>query len=266
MRYIYITTLLSCILTISGIAQDRQFARTYQSSTLPKGAMDLEGWNTYRFGRKTLYNRLDQRIEFEVGLCDNVQTAFYFNLSHKLAAAGDTLDGVTKSSSFTFSNEWKWNVINSATHKFGFALYGELTVGAHEVELEGKLIFDKKTEKNLLALNIVGEYEMGFGWEDGKTVMEKEIKVENDFAYLRLIKPNFGLGIELKQHNVFVDGAMEHSALFGGPTIYYSGARHFIILNILPQWMNMGETKDTDALDLSEYEKFEIRLLFGFGM
>ena len=75
-----------CLLIILSIqtliAQDRQFARTYQSNTLPKGAIDIESWATFRTGRQYFYNRLDTRLEFETGLTDKLQTALYFNASH----------------------------------------------------------------------------------------------------------------------------------------------------------------------------------------
>jgi hypothetical protein len=61
-------------------AQDRNFVRTYQSTVLPKGAIDLEFWHTSRFGHTgQFYNAQDQRMELEFGLGKNWQTAFYFN-------------------------------------------------------------------------------------------------------------------------------------------------------------------------------------------
>ena len=90
----------------------------------------------------------------------------------------------------------------------------------------------------------------------------KEIKLENDLAYMRMFKPTFGLGLEFRNHNVLVAGDLEHSAIFGGPTLFWSSGSHFVILNILPQWASFNTVS---ALDLKEYEKIEIRLLVGFG-
>jgi hypothetical protein len=61
-------------------AQDRYFGRTYTSNVLPKGSFDIELWHTSRFGHEGEYfHAMDQRMEYEVGLGGNLQTAFYFN-------------------------------------------------------------------------------------------------------------------------------------------------------------------------------------------
>ena len=272
------------ILTIAAIiflnftatqAQDRHFAWTYESVTLPKGAIDVEPWFTYKTGRKHFYNRMETRLEFEFGLTDRLQTAFYLNTKHKALAVVDTADniiGLDKESEFSISNEWKLNILNPSTSPIGLGLYAEYTLFAHEIELEGKILLDKKTEKNTLALNIVGEYEIEYEFEvnkngEGEIETAKEVKIENDLAYMRMFKPHFGLGLELRNHNVFKDGEMEHSALFGGPTLFYSNTKEggigfFIIFNVLPQITNL---KGGDALDLGEYEKLNARFVLGLS-
>ncbi|MBA3706346.1 MAG: hypothetical protein H0W84_10755 [Bacteroidetes bacterium] len=266
----------SLILTVSSsIAQDRQFVRTYQSSTLAKGVKDLEVWNTYRTGRQYFYNRLDQRLEFEIGLTDKLQTALYLNAEHKTFASHlDTLGGIKDTSSsgvfsesgFSVSSEWKFKISDAVANTIGSALYLEFTVGTSEVEIEGKIILDKRTDKNIFAFNIVGEYEMGFDVKKGETQIEKEMKAELDLAYMRMLNPYLGLGLEIRNHNVFVKDKLEHSALFGGPTLFYSGDKFFIILNALPQWTNLQVNEhNPNSLNLNEYQKIEARLLIGFN-
>src|SRR5262245_16381256 len=61
-------------------AQDRYFARTYNSNILSNGAIDFELWHTSRFGHIGQYfHAQDQRMEIEMGLGKNVQTALYYN-------------------------------------------------------------------------------------------------------------------------------------------------------------------------------------------
>lgn len=256
-------------------AQDRTFVRTYQSTTLPKGAKDIELWNTYRTGRNYFYNRLDQRLELEVGLSDKLQTSIYFNTEHSAEANHlDTLGGIADTSSsgifsstlFSVSSEWKLKLTDPVANRIGSALYAELTFAPSELEFEGKLILDKKTEKNVFALNLVGEYEIGFDVKKGKTEMEKELKSELDLAYMRMFNPHFGIGLEARSQNVFVEGEMEHAALFGGPTLSYLGESFFLILNASPQWTNLQVNESNpEKLDLNEYEKMQLRLLIGFS-
>ena len=257
-------------------AQDRQFARTYQSNTLPKGATDIEAWATWRTGREYFYNRLDTRIEFEIGLNDRLQTALYLNSSYRAFGASlDTLgriadtsvSGIFHESEFSVSSEWKWNIINPATHNFGFALYAEFGFSPGEFEIENKLIFDKRTPKSIWALNLVNEYEIKFEVEKGKTEKEWEDKVEIDLAYMYMLKTNFGLGLEVVNTNEIEEGNWNYSALFGGPTLYYAGENYFLILNVLPQWANLHKTDDApNNLVLNAQEKLEIRFLLGFTL
>jgi hypothetical protein len=269
--------LLSVIIlfTFSIKAQDRQFVYTYQSLTLPKGAKDLEVWNTYRTGRQYLYNRIDQRIELEVGLTDKLQTSIYLNSESKTFQSHyDTLGGIPDTSfyalysehAFSFSSEWKLRLSDPVADRIGSALYAELTFGTTEVELEGKLILDKKTDKNIFAMNLVGEFEMEFEAEPGEIEVEQEIKPEVDLSYMRMLNQHVGLGLEARYNGVIVKGDLEHSALFGGPTLFYGGDKFFIILNASPQWANLQvNDQNPKSFDMTEYEKVQARLLIGFS-
>ena len=276
MRLYYITVLLSSVLSVSAIAQDRQFAYTYQSNTLSKGAMDLEAWNTVRFGREYFFQRLDTRLEMEVGLTNKLQSAVYINASHSAFEMHlDTLGGIkdpngwmiTRESNFSISNEWKWNAVSSATHKFGFALYFEFGILSWELEFENKLIFDRRTEKNLWAMNLVNDYEVRYEWKNKKAQRVHENEPEIDFAWMHLCKPNFGLGLEMVNSNEIEGSSWNFSALFAGPAIYYAGDKNFLVFNFLPQLMNLHKTTDApNDLVLNAREKYQFRLIWGFSL
>lgn len=237
--------------------------------------MDLEGWATYRTGRNYFFNQLDTRIEMEVGLTDKLQTALYFNGSHRAYGANkDTLGGIKDTSvsgifsesDFSISNEWKLKILDASADPIGLGLYGEITLGPNIFELENKIIIDKRTEKNIFAFNIVNAYAIYHDVQKGKTITKKEDEVELDFACMHYFKPNFGIGIEATNNNEIENGNWNFSAVFAGPTFFYSGDKHFLILNLLPQWTNLHKTEDApNNLVLNAHEKFEIRLLLGFS-
>ena len=271
---INILTILSIVLVNISNAQDRQFVRTYQSSVLTKGQMDLEAWSTYRTGRKYFFNRIDNRLEFEMGLTDKLQTTFYFNATHKSFAANiDSLGGIADTSTsgifheseFSVSSEWKWKLSDPSANKVGFALYAELGLSPSEIEIENKIIIDKKTEKNIFSLNLVNEYEIKYEVEKGEKETEWEDEPEIDIAFMHMLRGDLGLGLEIVNSNEIEDGNWNFSALYGGPTIFYSGEKYFLILNALPQWANLHKTEDTpNNLVLNAREKIEVRLLVGF--
>jgi hypothetical protein len=253
-------------LVLSSQAQDRYFAYTYTTNVLPKGAIDVELWHTSRIGHlNQFYHGQDQRLETEFGLGKNWQTAFYFNRYQTRFSTGT--DGTQTSSEIGFSNEWKVKLSDPDKNKLGFALYGEWGIkGGDELELETKAILDKSFGKNLLALNIVGEQEREFNWQNSKTISEKENTVELNLGYMYNVNTNFGLGLELRNHNEIKDGDWEHSVLFGGPTINYRGDRWFVIGSFLPQWRNLRKTDEApNNKVLDEHEKVEARILVGIS-
>src|ERR1700730_11527863 len=95
------------VLTVgSCFSQDRYFARTYNTTVLPKGNVDLEFWHTSRLGHKNeFFHAQDQRMELEFGLGKNLQTAFYFNRYQERFSVSDS--GTETSNEIGFSNEWK---------------------------------------------------------------------------------------------------------------------------------------------------------------
>lgn len=267
MKKLFVTIALVVIITGTAEAQDRFFARTYTSNVLPKGGIDLELWHTSRFGHlNQFYNAQDQRMEIEVGLGKNWQTAFYFNRYQSRFSTSD--QGTSTSNEIGFSNEWKWRA-SGPSRKTGVALYGEWGIkGGDEIELETKLILDRRFGKNLIAFNAVGEYEKEFEWDNSKVQSaEWESPVELDLAYMYNMNPSFGVGFELRNHNEISSAGWEHSVLFGGPTINYRGNNWFVIANYLPQWVNLHKTSIAPGNKvLDEHERTEVRILVGISL
>jgi len=257
------------LITLTGLfnltqAQDRHFAWTYESTTLPKGAVDIEPWVTYSTGRDNFYRKYESRLEFETGLTDKLQTAVYLNTSQETKALVDEngkVTGLATSSGFSFSNEWKLNLINPSTHPFGVGVYGEYGISTDEVELEFKLLLDKRTPKSILAYNFVTEFEFEKAFEADEAAIEgeREMVIENDLAYMYLLKPNFGLGVEAHNSNVIDKGEWEHSALYLGPSVFFSQNNFYAIVNALPQ---VGDLKN-GGLELHDNTKMTGRILLG---
>jgi hypothetical protein len=264
-RIIILTAIVFTILNING--QDRNFARTYQSTVLSKGAIDLEFWHTSRFGHEgQYYHAQDQRMEIEFGLGKNWQTAFYMNRYQQRFSTSP--DGTITSNEIGFSNEWKVKLSDPVANKLGLALYGEWGIkGGDELELETKLILDKVIGKHLFAFNAVYEFEKEFEWENGQTKSEYEMPVELDLAYMYNVKKSWGIGFEIRNHNEITKGeGWEHSVLFGGPTINFRSNRWFVIANYLPQWGNIHKTDVAPGNKvLDDHERAEARILIGIS-
>ena len=268
MKIKIIGILLFTIISASCFSQDRYFARTYNTYVLPKGNIDLEFWHTSRLGHKDKYfHGQDQRLELEFGLGKNLQTAFYFNRFQNTSI--DSLGNNVTAIEIGFSNEWKWKLSDPIENRVGSALYGEIGWKGDEIELEAKLILDKQFGKNLLAFNLVAEFEEEIERENGKTELELEsYPVEFDFAYMRNFSTKWGLGFELIIHNdISKDNGWENSIWFAGPTFNYRGNRWFLIANFSPQLGNTHKTKFSPSNKvLDAHERFEGRLLIGISL
>ena len=246
-------------------AQDRYFGRTYTSNVLPKGNFDIELWHTSRFGHANQYfHAMDQRVEYEVGLGSNVQTAFYYNRFQK--SYSDSSNAISQTTEFGFSNEWKWRVSQPAS-KVGVALYGEIGIRGDELEFETKLILDKSFGKNLVAFNAVYELEAEAERENGKNKFEMaNTPVELDLAVMHNFCTSFGAGLEILDHNDISNGTWNNSVLYLGPTINYRGNRWFFIANYLPQLSNVHKTTAFPGKQVvDEHERTEARILIGFS-
>ena len=250
-------------------ANQRHFTYTYETGVLPKGAIEIEPWTTWRFGRNEFYNRFDGRVELETGIAENLQAAWYINYG---AVAQDTIVGGVRTRSTTsefkgISSEWKWKLSDPVADVLGSALYLELTGGPTEAEVEAKVLLDKRFGNFLAAFNLVGEYE----WEFAGTKGVKETVIETDAGLAYFLNHGLSVGVEARTHTEIVDGELEHTVLFAGATASYAQDKWWVAATVMPQIANFGGAHHDEAgaphsdsnLELSEHEKVEARILFG---
>ena len=129
-----------------------------------------------------------------------------------------------------------------------------------ELELEGKLIVDKRIGNLLLAANFVAEHE----WEYGIGATGKELHLDGFLAASWFFTPRFSLGIEAWNANIIADGTWEHSAFFLGPVASYTGNGWWVTLTILPQLPAFRPSEGGGTYVLTDYERFQARLLFSW--
>jgi hypothetical protein len=82
------------------IATERHFSYAYETGVLSPGHAEIEPWTTHRYGRTDYYSRLDQRLEFEVGVVKRLQTALYWNFQATTQDERDAGGDLVRGSSF----------------------------------------------------------------------------------------------------------------------------------------------------------------------
>jgi len=248
-------------------AQDRLFTFTYQSNVLNKGQKELEVWTTMKNGRQDYFRGFDHTLEFEVGLGSKLQTAFYLNSSYSEGIVTDHgVQSVEDNKNFSFANEWKLKLSDPVSNVIGSSVYVEYTLSPQEVELEGKLIFDKQIGKTVQAFNVTGEYEFVNELVPLNSLIEvqrgHEVKLNLNYGFAYQLSNHFSIGLEAYNDNLFRNNAFEFSVLSAGPCISYYTDGFWVNLSVLPQIKDFK----SGNLNYTENEKLRTRLLFSFAL
>jgi len=260
-----------------------EFLITHISLVLNPGQRELEVWNTLRSGRENFYRALDTRIEFEFGVGKNLQTAFYIN-SKSIAEEHSHVhdDGIAEVEietefEWSFSNEWKYKLSDPVANAIGSALYAEITAAPTELELEFKVLLDKKVGKTLHALNLVAENEwesevetevLSSGNITQELEQESEFKFEFDYGFSYNINTNWNFGFEVVNRNKVEEGEWNASVLYAGPGFSYVRGPIWVNFSVMPQVTGLifpDEVGYSSGLLLDGYEKLETRLLFSYA-
>lgn len=240
-------------------ASERHFTYTYESAVLAPGEKAIDVWTTGRGGRDTRYTEIDERLQFGIGLLPGLETSVYLNFS----AVGQELGGeLVKSTDLSFSNEWRWRVLDATQDAVGLAFQAQVTAGVDAIQLQGKLVVDRRFGQLLLAANFVVEEQWTFGV--GETT--QELRLDGYLAGSWFFTPRFAVGLEAWNANVIAQGTWEHSAIFLGPVVSYSGNGWWMAFTFLPQLPAFKPSEGGGQYVLTDYERYQARLLFSFRL
>jgi hypothetical protein len=146
---------LSTATSPSAQSEDRIYSYLYPTTTAAKGEWECEHWFTYSAFNSM--GRFDFRHEIEYGVTDRFQLGLSLaNWRYEHPHAGKS--GADFRST---SLEAIYNLTDPEHSPFGSALYGEISLGDQEFELEAKLLL----EKNFGPLNIAYNFKFESEWE-----------------------------------------------------------------------------------------------------
>jgi hypothetical protein len=241
-----IASLIAAFVALPGSseANDRRFTYSYETTTMPKGALEFEPWFTFKHYDDK--DRYEFRYELEYGVTDNFQLAAY--LSDWRYTDSET--GEDKAEWRTAGLEAVYALTNPNTDWIGSALYGEVLIGPEKFALEGKLLLQKNFGPFTAVYNAVVEAE----WE-GESYDERVGVWENTLGLAYNISPKVSVGVEALHEVEFADWseAGEH-VYYVGPNISYRNTNFFATLTGLFQ-----------ASDVDGEPETQVRLLMGFN-
>jgi hypothetical protein len=260
------TFLCALALTTTAHATDRSFAYTYETPVAAPGQAEIEPWVTYRTGRDEHYNRYDLRLEFEGGVLPKLQTALYMNFS---SVSEDSFDEVTgerfRTQSFNFtgvSNEWKYQLTDPVADPIGTALYLEGTLAPQKTEVEAKFLIDKRIGPGVFAMNLVGEYEWEYpSSEETRRILELEVDVAGGVE----VAKGLVIGAEVNAPAELPETGPTSAVVNAGPALAAHFDRWWLATTFLMQVAAL-KRPTSGALNLEEYERFQLRTIWGFHL
>lgn len=274
-------------------ASEGMFGYIYTLDNTPQGSWEYEQKQTLRTGKaRGTYSAVDLRNEFEYGLTNDLQVAFYVNSLYlnqqNVPDPENTAQNLENHNEFNVrgaSVEFLYRALTPYKNPIGLGFYLEPEIslqqadhGQDQIEraVEGRIILQKNFLDDTLvaAANILLEPE----WFKQDGLHQKELYAELTLGATYRFHANWFAGVEVRNHMEYPDmnlGHQEHSAVFAGPNIHYGGENYWWTLSILPQisgWpRNLGndanEVAVTDpALHLGEHERLEVRFMFGIPL
>jgi hypothetical protein len=232
-------------------AIERRFTYTYETTTSPRGHVELENWVTWKHTDARGANDADLfqfRHELEFGVTDRLQVGLYvFDWRY------DEHDREDHSAEWEHSGvELIYNLSNPTTDFVGSALYLEALVGERSFELEGKLLLQKNFGPIIAAYNLVLEAE----WEGEQfgSFEEREGEFAQVLGVSYDVNKSFSVGAEMLHEIPIPDWRdVEDSVVWAGPNASVRFGRAFATVTALFQITDVDGEPDA-----------QVRLITGF--
>jgi hypothetical protein len=258
-----VMTALSLLAAVPVLANQRHFTNSYETAVLAPGVVEIEPWSTARLGKDQFYTGIDNRLEFEVGLTEHLQTSLYVNWGTEGQRGGDGV--ITSSTNHKgISSEWKYKLSDSVADAIGSALYLEIGLGPAEAEVESKLLIDKRFGNVNFVFNAIYEYERNFT----EGINEHKLAATAGLSYF--VNDHASIGIEAMNFNVMepkspgLSNELMHGAVFAGPVVSYGAHNWWVAASVTPQLYGYGNALESGrGLDLQDFERVQGRILVG---
>jgi hypothetical protein len=218
-------------------ANPRPLPFTYQSESLAKGTGEVEQFIDFsptqvrnaNSGVPTHYLATQFQTEIEYGLTDRLEIALYLmfvpqpNPSLFTGLPELTMgNGSSQRVRYRFADPGAWPV--------DVAVYGEVTENDHELELEAKIILQRRIGKLRLITNLWAERELYYNRER-EWVLNPTLGATYEFS------PKFHLGLEGWMRAEYLDDQVGARDFDQGPHVFVGPAFMF---NFGPVWWTTG--------------------------
>jgi len=267
--------LSAAVFVICGAARadDRPFVFAYTTDIETQGEREIEQEFTWASGHaREAFQEVESRTEFEYGVTDDFQAAFYLNYDWARVRSHVPFAPAETSSLTGVSAEFIYRFLNVYFDPIGLALYAEPSIGNGTRSFELKLLLQKNffNDRLRFAFNINAEDV----WEKNAMGRYDESSALEFFGGLSYnLTPEWSVGAELDNERgyegLILGGSSRYAenAYFAGPTIQYVGHPLRVTLGAQAQlpWAS-DPTRTSGTIDggyLAGAERFRVRLRVG---
>jgi len=236
----FITSLaLLLFISIFAWADRRNFAWTYEYKTMAKGEAEIEHYLTPSVDEENAISWSHQ-VEVEYGITNRFDASVY-------QMFGQKPEGFLKYEGYKLRGRYRFG--EQGLYPLDPLIYLEFVQKPNEIEFEEKLVLGKVFGKSFMAANLTLEQEI----EKEEEERELEFIINPTLGIGYQLKPYFSVGLEFYSHTEILEGEVEHTAIFSGPTISLAGRKVWWTLSFLPQLTGITD----------EHDKLMVRSLLG---
>jgi hypothetical protein len=250
-------------------ANPRPLPFTYTTDTLPKGGVEIEQYVDLALLRAVSststavewYLPSAFQTEVEIGLADRLELGLYMTFvpdpgeqfASKALFPG-TGNGLKQRLRYIFADPGALPV--------DLGVYAELVENEREIEIEGKLLLQRRFDRVRLAANVSGEYEFYFSGQ-------REIVLNPSLGATYEVSPSFHLGIDSWLRGEYPQNPPPSKRTFGlGPQAYVGPA---VMMNFGKLWWAVGAyvrvTEFSHHLQIGEpYGPVYMRSMIGYDL
>lgn len=225
------TLLFLVIVATTAYANPRPLPFTYTTDTLAPGEAELEQTvdlvplrGVSPIGTTDYYLGSAFQTELEIGLAERLELALYFSFAPTIgsdvvligAARLPDGNGLKQRIRYILAPQGEWPV--------DVGVYGEIAENEREIELEGKLLLQRRFGSLRVAANLWAEYEFYFA-NDAVGNHQRDVVIHPTLGATYELSPTFHLGVDSWLRGEYPTNPAPPTRSFGlGPQAYVGPA------------------------------------------
>lgn len=251
------------------LANPRSLPFTYTTDTLPEGKVEIEQYVdatplravASSTGSRQWYLPTAFQTEIEIGLADRLELGLYLTFVPDAGEAylnkatfPGTGNGLKQRLRYIFADPGAWPI--------DVGVYGELVENEREIELEAKVLLQKRFDRLRIAANVSAEYELYFS-------EQRELVLNPSAGVTYEVTPSFHLGLDSWLRSEYPTNPKPAQRTFGlGPQAYLGPA---VMFNFGRLWWAVGAyvrvTDFSHELQVGEpYGPVYVRSMIGYDL